>query len=99
MMDGVAMHTSPNLLYEESAIGFYLQAGAMADLAGIRAWQLPAPLWSNAAAAYPRDEIHRVVSTCWHAEAKAVPGGRSHLADAYGGFSRIVRWLPVRRGE
>jgi hypothetical protein len=32
----------------------------------------------------------------WHAEAKAFPGGRAHFADAYGAFSPIVRWFPVR---
>ena len=95
VMDGIAMHITPGLAYADSAIGFYLQAGAMADLAGIRAWQLPRELRSRADEAHPREQVHQVVSGCWHAEAKAMPGGRAHLADAYGGFSRIVRWFPV----
>ena len=99
MMDGIATHISPGLAYEDSAIGFYLQAGAMADLAGIRAWQLPRDLRSKADDSHPREQIYKVVSRCWHAEAKAVPGGRAHLADAYGGFSRIIRWVPVSRSS
>jgi hypothetical protein len=97
MMDGIATHITPGLRYEDSALGFYLQAGAMADLAGIRLWQLPKELRGRTDQTYPRREIHRVISRCWHAEAKAVPKGRAHFADALGGFSRIVRWFPVGR--
>lgn len=85
------------LAFRARPIGFYLQAGAMADLAGLRAWQLPADFRARALQTFPREEIHRVVSSCWHAEAKAVPGGRAHFADTWGGFSRIVRWFPVSR--
>lgn len=97
MMDGISMHISPGLRYEESAIGYYLQAGAIADLAGVRAWELPSDLRSRADQAYPRGRIHEVLSTCWHAEAKHVARGRAQLADTYGQFSRVVRWLP-RKG-
>ncbi len=96
LMDGIAMHISPELRFEQSALGFYLQAGAMADLTGIRAWELPGDLRARANQAFPREDVHRVLSRCWHAEAKAVPGGRAHFADVWGGFSRIVRWLPPR---
>ena len=49
MMDGVAMHISPSLARKDSLLGFYLQAGAMADLAGLRAWELPRDLRARAA--------------------------------------------------
>ncbi len=96
VMDGIAMHITPELQFEQSALGFYLQAGAMADLTGIRAWELPKDLRTRANQTFPREGIREVISRCWHAEAKAVPGGRAHFADAWGGFSRIVRWLPPR---
>lgn len=96
MMTGIIMHITPGLEYEDSPLGFYLQAGAMADLVGIRAWELPRALRDRAHATHTRAEIHQVLSSCWHAEAKAVPGGRAHFADAYGAFSRIVRWFPLR---
>jgi len=95
MMDGITMHISPNLDPEESVLGFYLQAGAMADLAGLRAWELPRDLRARASHGYPRERVHELVSSCWHAEVRAVPGGRAHFAETYGGFSKIVRWFPV----
>lgn len=95
MMNGIAMHITPGLRYENSALGFYLQAGAMADLAGLRAWQLPKELRARANQTYPREQVHEVLSRCWHAEAKAVPNGRAHFADKWGAFSRIVKWFPV----
>ena len=97
MMNGIAMHITPGLEYEDSALGFYLQAGAMADLAGLRAWQLPKDLRARADQAYPRQRVHEVLAQCWHAEAKAVPNGRAHFADKWGGFSRIVKWFPVAK--
>lgn len=98
VMDGIGMHITPGLRAEDNLIGFYLQAGAMADLAGIRAWELPAPLRERADRAHARADVGQVLSRCWHAEAKAVPGGRAHLADKWGGFSRIIRWLPIESG-
>lgn len=96
MMTGIIMHITPGLEYDDSPLGFYLQAGAMADLVGIRAWELPLALRNRTHETYPRAEVHQVLSSCWQAEAKAVPGGRAHFADAYGAFSRIVRWFPLR---
>ncbi len=96
MMTGIVMHITPGLAHGDSPLGYYLQAGAMADLVGIRAWELPSELRRRATDLYPRADVHRVLSRCWHAEAKAVPGGRAHFADVYGGFSRIVRWFPTQ---
>lgn len=97
MMDGIGMHITPGLRVENSVIGFYVQAGAMADLAGVRAWELPKELRDRARDTYPLEEVHAVLSGCWRAEAKAVPHGRASFADRYGGFSRIVRLFPPRR--
>ncbi len=97
MMNGIAMHITPGLRYHDSALAFYLQAGAMADLVGLRAWQLPKDLRARADQAYPRQRVHEVLSRCWHAEAQAVPNGRAHFADKWGGFSRIVKWFPVAK--
>lgn len=97
MMNGIAHHITPGLQYEDSAIGFYLQAGAMADLAGLRTWQLPREMRARADQTYPREQVHKLLSRCWHAEAKAVPNGRAHFADKWGAFSRIVKWFPVAK--
>ena len=95
MMDGITMHISPKLECEESALGYYLQVGAMADLAGLRAWELPADLRARAARTYPREDAHEIISSCWRAEVAAVPGGRAHFAEKYGMFSKILRFFPV----
>jgi hypothetical protein len=96
MMTGIGSHITPGLRYEASPLGFYIQAGAMADLAGLRAWELPSALRERASQAYPREGVHQVLARCWHTEAKAVPRGRAHFADRWGAFSRILRWFPVR---
>lgn len=95
MMTGIGSHITPGLRYESSPLGFYIQAGAMADLAGLRAWELPRELRSRAGHDYPRGDVHEVLSRCWHAEAKAVPKGRANFAERWSAFSRLVRWLPV----
>lgn len=96
MMDGIGMHITPGLRSDDSEIGLYLQAGAMADLAGIRTWELPEDLRDRARQDYPREDVHVVLSGCWRAEAKAVPGGRASFAERSGAFSRIVRYLPPK---
>ncbi len=97
MMTGIGSHITPGLRYETSPLGFYIQAGAMADLAGLRVWELPKDLRSRAGHSYPRNDVHEVLSRCWRAEAKAVPKGRAHFAERWGAFSKLVRWFPVAR--
>lgn len=97
VMDGIGMHITPGLTAEESAIGFYLQAGAMADFAGVRTWEIPPAVRARADETYPRQEIHKLVSRCWRADATAVPNGRADLAEKLSGFSKLVRWFPAAR--
>lgn len=94
MMDGIAAHITPGLQPEQTLPGFYLQAGATADLLGLRLWELPKDLIAQASARYPRLDVHKVLSKCWRAEALGVPGGRADFAQSFGGFGHIVRWLP-----
>lgn len=96
MMDGIVAHITPGLQREQTLPGFYLQAGATADLLGLRLWQLPKDLVARANEQYPRNDVHKVLSKCWRAEAATVPGGRAHFAQAFGGFGHIVRWLGTR---
>ncbi len=97
MMTGIGSHITPGLRYESSPLGFYIQAGAMADLAGLRAWELPKDMRSRTGQSYPRQDVHLVLSRCWHAEAKAVPKGRAHFADRWGAFSHLIRLVPAVR--
>lgn len=43
VLDAMSVHTLPGVTVErDGALGAYLQAGAMLDLAGLRAWDVPA---------------------------------------------------------
>ncbi len=97
IMDGIANHITPGLRKEDQSVGYYLQAGAMADLMGLRAWELPSELLSRTEERFPRLNVHREVSQRWLAESKAVPSGRAHYAQAWSGFAYIVRFLPVAK--
>ena len=96
MMDGIGMHITPGLRLEDGVIGFYIQAGAMADLAGVRTWELPKDLRGRARQTYPHEDAHELLAGCWQAETRAVPQGRAKLAERYGAFSKIVRLLPPK---
>jgi hypothetical protein len=97
IMDGIANHITPGLKKEDQSVGYYLQAGAMADLMGLRAWELPSGLLSRTEDRFPRLNVHREVSQRWLAESRAVPSGRAHYAQAWSGFAHIVRFLPVAK--
>lgn len=97
IMNGIANHITPGLRKEQQSIGYYLQAGAMADLLGLRAWELPSELLSRTEERFPRFNAHRELSQRWRAESKAVPLGRAHYAHAWGGFAHLVRLLPVAK--
>ena len=92
--DGIGMHFTPGISTEDSPLAYYFQAGAMVDLAGLRAKELPRSLLKRASAEFPRLDVHKAISKCLRIEAKTVPGGRTHFAHRYGGLGHIVRWLP-----
>lgn len=97
VMNGIVNHITPGLKSASHPLSYYLQAGAMADLLGLRAWELPPELLKRAEHEFPRLSVHRKLSQCWRAESKAVPKGRAHYAHLWGGFGHIVRFLPVAR--
>ena len=73
----------------------FVQAGAMADLTGLRVHDLP---WDQVRSIYgrhPRHDVHRSVATAVWREAKAVPQGRFALL-ARCGFPLLVRLAPTR---
>jgi hypothetical protein len=41
LADAIVGHASPGLTVKDDELAFYVQAGAMADLAGLRMWDLP----------------------------------------------------------
>jgi hypothetical protein len=95
LADAAVAHASPGLLPSDDPVGFYVQAGAMADLAGLRMWDLPRGLLKQAYAAYPADDVHRVIPPLIRREAQQVPEGRFALLRK-AGMDRMVSFSPTR---
>lgn len=94
LADAVIAHATPGLTADENVIGFYVQSGAMADLAGLRMWDLPCGYLRAAYGAHPAHDVHRVVPELVRREARAVPDGRFALLHV--GMNCVVRLSPTR---
>jgi hypothetical protein len=77
--DAVVAHATPGLDRSMDTIGYYVQCGAMADLAGIRRWHLPPGTISQAYALYPSHDIHRTLSALARRNAAEAPDSRMSL--------------------
>ena len=95
MADSAVAHASPGLRPSDNPIGFYVQSGAMADLAGLRMWHLPRGLLREAYAAYPAHGVHREIARLIRREASQVPEGRFALLKK-AGMDLIVTCSPTR---
>ena len=76
MADAAVAHATPGLPVGVDPVGYYVQAGAMADLAGLRMWDLPRGLLRQAYRAHPGLGVHGRVSSLIRREAAQVPQGR-----------------------
>ena len=95
--DGICGHITPGASIEDDGeITVYVQDGALADLAGIRTWQVAPALRSRTIEQHPKGEVARDVRRMWHAEAKAVPKGRAALLDRWAAFSLAARFGPSK---
>jgi hypothetical protein len=83
LADSVVAHATPGLKANDDRVGFYVQAGAMADLGGLRMWDLPAGYLRAAYDAYPAHDVHREMPKLVRREARAVRAGR---------FAILRRW-------
>jgi hypothetical protein len=77
--DAVVAHATPGLARSMDTIGYYVQCGAMADLAGIRRWHLPPRATRQAYALYPSHDLRRTLSALARRNAEEVPGSRMSL--------------------
>jgi hypothetical protein len=76
--DAITLHVTPGLRRgRDPAMGVYLQAGSLLDLAGARAWELPGAYRNGVAVSRKgvTDSFVRMV----RAEARVNPGSRFHL--------------------
>jgi hypothetical protein len=94
--DAAVAHASPGLTATADPVGFYVQAGAMADLAALRMWDLPRGVLARAYREHPAREVHRLVPELIRREARDVPDGRFALLKR-SGMDQMVRLSPTRR--
>jgi hypothetical protein len=94
--DAAVSHASPGLTADENPTGRYVQAGAMADLIGLRMWDLPRGLLAEAYRQHPSQRVHRVIAELIRREARDVPDGRFALLKR-SGLDRMVVLSPTRR--
>jgi hypothetical protein len=93
--DAAVAHATPGLGPDENPLGFYVQAGAMADLAGLRMWDLPRGYLRRAYQAYPSDGVHTEIPRLIRREATDVPDGRFAMLRK-AGMDRMVAASPTR---
>jgi hypothetical protein len=98
LADSVVAHTTPGLTADVDPIGFYVQVGAMADLAALRRWDLPRGYIGMAYRAYPANDVFADVAASIIAEARAVPRGRFAMLRR-AGMPLMVRFSPNRQFE
>jgi hypothetical protein len=93
--DAAVAHATPGVQFGDSPVGFYVQAGAMADLAGLRMWHLPRGYLRRAYDAYPAAGAHAEIPRLIRREARDVPDGRFAMLRA-SGMDRMVMASPTR---
>jgi hypothetical protein len=96
LADSVVAHATPGLTADMDPVGFYVQVGAMADLAALRTWDLPRGYARSAYRAHPADGVFGAVAASIIAEARAVPRGRFAMLRR-AGMPLMVRFSPNRR--
>ena len=92
--DAIVRHISPGLDRDVHRLGFYIQAGATADLAGVRLWELPRDLVARAMSEHPQDDVVGLVRRCWAHESEVVPKGRARFLSTYARFGDALRLGP-----
>ncbi len=93
--DAAVAHATPGLRAGDNLAGCYVQAGAMADLAGLRMWDLPRGYIRRAYQAYPASGAHAEIPRLIRREARDVPDGRFAMLRA-AGMDRMVAASPTR---
>lgn len=92
----ITVHPTPGIRPDlDGELGFYVQAGALLDLVGIRAEDLTRSFVHAANSAYPRHGVSKEITRLIRAEAKANPKSRFALLHRCG-FSALVGVAPHR---
>jgi len=88
--DAIAIHAQPGITVEaDGATGFYVQAGALLDLVGLRARELPRSFRDSVLAQHDRSGLKQDIVPRIRSEARAVPHGRFALLRRWG-FTQAI---------
>ncbi len=98
LRDGVVAHATAGVTPERTAIGTYVQAGALLDLAGMRLADLPAEVVDEVFDRHPAGDVRRTITRVIAEEARALPDGRFALSHRLG-LSLAVHTSPSLRGR
>lgn len=92
--DAISAHVTPGAsLEQDGPLAYFIQAGALLDLAGFRLWDLPPAYVQHVVASHERASVTDTIVDLIRSEARAVPDGRFALL-ARCGFSLAVRVAP-----
>lgn len=99
LADAITVHTTPGITIEhDGALGYYIQNGALVDIAGNRVWDLSTTLIDDTLARYDRSGFTRGLGGHFTAEAKAVRGGRFSML-RYCGFVGLMHIAPFDKEQ
>ena len=95
--DAISVHSTAGITPKKDGPGFYVQAGASVDLAGLRCGDLPRSYFTDVHATHPRDGVTRAFIDHIAAEGRTNPDGRfAQLRRC--GFNLLLRANPLDRG-
>jgi len=94
LQTAITMHHNPRVTLDAGPVAYLLSAGAGADVAGIRTWQLPTSVIAAAVGDHPRDGFKKYFTSAWADEAARVPHGRARFLRRYGAFSAAIAVAP-----
>lgn len=96
LRDGIVAHATAGVAPDESAIGAYVQAGALLDLAGMRITDLPGDTIREVFQRHPAGTVKDTIVRVINEEAQAVPDGRFALSRRLG-LTLAVKASPTLR--
>jgi hypothetical protein len=94
LQTAITMHHSPRVTRAAGPVAYLLAAGAGVDVAGLRCWDLPRSVLTQAVSEHPRVGFKQYFTQAWADEAARVPQGRARLLRRYGAFTAAIRFAP-----
>jgi hypothetical protein len=94
MQTAIALHPSPGLSAADGTVAYLLSAGAAADGLGLRTWELPVSVLTDAVRQHPRLDLKDALTATFANEAARVPHGRVRLLRRYGALDAAIRFAP-----